>query len=119
MEKLRPQVAKIFSKFFSEFSFQIYLLSSTSHLLNSNLKKTFFSALPSPPIPESLLEISNDLQNLSSSGAEIYDEAENFIFEPILTNEPNGAKNYSASFIKKFGSPSVYHPVCCKIKESL
>ena len=71
------------------------------------------------PIPESLLEISNDLQNLSSSGAEIYDEAENFIFEPILTNEPNGVKNYSASFIKKFGSPSVYHPVCCKIKESL
>ena len=71
------------------------------------------------PIPESLLEISNDLQNLSSSGAEIYDEAENFIFEPILTNEPNGSKNYSVSFIKKFGSPSVYHPVCCKIKESL
>ena len=71
------------------------------------------------PIPESLLEISNDLQNLSSSGAEIYDEAENFIFEPILTNKLNGAKNYSVSFIKKFGSPSDYHPVCCKIKESL
>ena len=71
------------------------------------------------PIPESLLEISNDLQNLSSSGAEIYDEAENFIFEPILSNGPNGVKNYSASFIKKFGPLSVYHPVCCNIKESM
>ena len=38
-------MAEFFSKFFSEFSFQIYLILSTSHLLNSNLKKTFFSAL--------------------------------------------------------------------------
>jgi len=68
------------------------------------------------PLPESLLEICDDLQNLSSSGTEIYDETENFIFEPI---RPNGSKNYSVNFVKNFGSPSVYHPVCCKIKESL
>lgn len=71
------------------------------------------------PLPESLLEICDDLKNLSSSGTKIYDETENFIFEPILTDRTNGSENSSVNFVKNFGSPSVYHPVCCKIKESL
>ena len=57
-EKIRNNYALkwriFFSNFVSEFSFQIYLISSTSHLLNSNLKKTFFSALSSP-VMDSLL----------------------------------------------------------------
>ena len=60
-EKLRPQVAKNFSKIFSEFSFQIYLILSTSHLLNSNLKKTFFSALAGLLICQNEMSVLNNL----------------------------------------------------------
>ena len=71
------------------------------------------------PVPDSLLEISNDLKKISSSGTEIYDDTQSFIFQPILSDGPNGVKIYSDYFIKHFGSPSVYHPVCCAIKKSL
>ena len=71
------------------------------------------------PVPKSLLEISNDLKNLSSSGTEIYVETENFVFQPILAEDSFGVKNYSYDFIANYGSPSVYHPVCCAIKKSV
>ena len=46
--KTSPSSGEIVFKLFSNFSFQIYSISSISHLLNLNLKKLFFLALPSP-----------------------------------------------------------------------
>ena len=70
-----------------------------------------------------LYSLAYELNSLAVSDGEIYRESLSEVFlPPIVTNSDgtisavNGDSQSISDFLKNYGFPSIFHPVCCSVK---
>ena len=71
------------------------------------------------PIPEELKSLSNELSTIYASEGKVERELQLNLFVPPTIKQSNGTEQNSSDFIRIYGQPSIFHPVCCGVKSRL
>ena len=69
------------------------------------------------PLSDELNSVAKELYTIYASDGKVYGERLPEMFIPPIAKNSN--ETYSSDFIRIYGSPSIYHPVCCSVKSSL